>query len=114
EELNKSTIQYVLFSDFQRIHPLSISKEKLKDLALYPVHLRPENENNLFIDSVWFTSPIHKINTNNELNIRVGNNNSTTVENSEVQIQIGDYKKTIFVELPANQKTITSVSFADK
>ena len=114
EELKKSTVQYVLFSDFQRIHPLSVSKEKLKNLALYPVHLRPENENNLFIDSVWFTSPIHKTNTNNELNIRVGNNSSTTVENSEVQIQIGEYKKTIFVELPANQKTITSVSFADK
>ncbi len=114
DEMSQRKIQYVLFSDFQRSQPLSASKEKLRNVALYPVLLRPENETNIYIDSVWFTSPVHKINANNELNIRVGNHGNTAIENSEVQIEIGDYKKTIFVELPANQKVVSTVSFADK
>ena len=114
EELLQSTIQYVLFSDFQRVAPLSNKTEKLRNVALYPVHLHAENKDNLYIDSVWFTSPVHKINTTNELNMRIGNFSNSLIENAEVQIEIGDYKKTIFVEVPANQKQVSTVSFADK
>lgn len=107
-------IQYVLFSDFQKGKVLKSNKQNTDNINVYPIHLKPENESNISIDSVWFSSPIHKKNATNELNIRIGNYGQTKLENVEVQIEIDKFKKTIFVELPANQKTVTSISYSDK
>lgn len=111
---SKGNIQYVLFSDFQKNKSLKIKKFKTENVSIYPIQLKPENESNISIDSVWFSSPIHKKNATKELNIRIGNFGKTALENVEVQIEIDQFKKTIFIELPANQKTITSISYADK
>ena len=111
---SKASIQYVLFSDFQKGNVLKKMSFNAENIGLYPIHLKPENESNISIDSVWFSSPIHKKNAVNELNIRIGNYGQSTLENVELQIEINKFKKTIFVELPENQKTTTSISYTDK
>lgn len=113
ERSNNST-QYVYFSDFQKNNSLKDNTYKADNLTIYPIQLKPENESNIFIDSVWFSSPIHKKGATNEINIRVGNHGKTLLENVEVQIEIDSYRKTIFVELPANQKTVATLSYSDK
>jgi len=114
ETNSKGNIQYVVFSDFQKNKPLKTEKYASNNINIYPIQLKPESEANISIDSVWFSSPIHKKNAVNELNIRIGNYNQTTLENVEVQIEIDKFKKTFFVELPANQKTVTTISYTDK
>lgn len=114
EQNGNATIQYIFFSDFQKNKPLNKGNYNTDFLSVYPVQLKPENESNIYIDSVWFSSPIHKKNATNEINIRIGNHGKTLLENVEVQIEIDAFKKTIFVELPADQKTVTAVSYADK
>jgi len=111
---SKSATQYVFFSDFQNNNELKNNSYTTDNLSIYPVQLKPEVESNIYIDSVWFTSPIHKKNTTNEINIRIGNHGKTLLENVEVQLEIDAFKKTIFVELPANQKTVTTLSYSDK
>ncbi|MEJ6617423.1 MAG: BatA domain-containing protein [Crocinitomicaceae bacterium] len=113
-ESSKSATQYVFFSDFQKKKSLKNKSYSVDNLIIYPVQLKPENESNVYIDSVWFTSPIHKKNTTNEINLRIGNHGKTLLENVEVQLEIDVFKKTIFVELPANQKTVTTFSYSDK
>lgn len=111
---SKNATQYVLFSDFQKKTNLKNKIYTTDNLTIYPIQLKPENETNIFIDSVWFSSPIHKKNATNEINIRIGNHGKSLLENVEIQLEIGEFKKTIFVEIPANQKTVTTLSYSDK
>lgn len=113
-ENSKSATQYVFFSDFQKNKQLKNETYSVDNLVIYPIQLKPENEANIYIDSVWFTAPIHKKGATNEINIRIGNHGKTLLENVEVQIEIDAFKKTVFTELPANQKTVTTLSYSDK
>lgn len=106
--------QYVFLSDFQRCNSLEKAEIDVKNISFYPIKLSPQNQSNVFIDSLWFSSPVHKVGAPNELNIRISNSGKVTLENVEVEIRIDTYHKTLFVTLPAGEKTITQVSYTDK
>ncbi len=117
-ELENSLINCVLLSDFQSTKDNRTEILNLKNTTFYPIKISPENQQNIYIDSVWFTSPIHKINSKNELNIRIQNkgfeaNQSGTI-NVEIIIDVADFHKSIFVDLPYNQEKITQVGYMDK
>ncbi|MCH2230424.1 MAG: BatA domain-containing protein [Crocinitomicaceae bacterium] len=112
-----ASIQHILFSDFQSnsaFRSKKIAIEKNSNSTIFPIKLTPESDKNLFIDSIWFTSPLHKLNTLNELNIQINNPTSKNLKNIEIDIKVGDYSNSIFIDLGANQKTITEVGFSDK
>lgn len=106
--------QYVFLSDFQRSNRVIDRDTKPKRVAFYPIKLSPETDANIYIDSVWFTSPVHKLNTPNEFNIRIANSSKENLENVEIQVNIDSYNKTLYVSLPANQKTTTQLTYSDK
>jgi len=107
-------IQNVLLSDFQEINLKFNSKLNVEEILMYPIKLNAETDNNILIDSIWFSSPIHKVNTKNELNIRIQNNSPLNLTNTEVIIAIDSYKKTIFVDIPENQSIVTKIGYMDK
>ena len=107
-------IQNVLLSDFQEINLKFNSKLNVEEILMYPIKLNAETENNILIDSIWFSSPIHKVNTKNELNIRIQNNSPQNLTNTEVIIAVDSYKKTIFVDIPENQSIVTKIGYMDK
>ncbi len=116
--LNTASIQSLLLSDFQK---KSLTNKKIKgieNIEIFPIKLKAENQQNIFIDSVWFTSPIHKVNTKNELNIRIQNKgfnpNQSGKLNVELIIHVGDFNKSFFVDLPFNQEKITQIGYMDK
>ena len=110
----KSKTNYFIFSDFQK-SDLSKRLEKAQNnFTFFPTRLVPEKTTNVYVDSAWFSSPVHKTGLPNELNIRVANTNEDHIENLELSIQIGDYQKTVFMSAPAKRKTVTKVSFTDK
>ncbi|MBL1279118.1 MAG: BatA domain-containing protein [Fluviicola sp.] len=108
------SIQSVLLSDFQKLNGASVSKINGENITFLPIKLNAENKANIFIDSLWFSSPIHKINTKNELNIRIVNKGESDKVNTEVLISIGQFKKTIFVDIPNNQSITTKIGYMDK
>ena len=107
-------IQNVLLSDFQEINLKFSNKLNVEKILMYPIKLNAETDNNILIDSIWFSSPIHKVNTKNELNIRIQNNSPLNLTNTEVIIAVDSYKKTIFVDIPENQSIVTKIGYMDK
>ncbi|NRA11734.1 MAG: hypothetical protein HRT57_07255, partial [Crocinitomicaceae bacterium] len=113
ESDEKTKINYFIFSDFQKEKKKKFNVKK-DNIMYFPTRMVPEQTSNVYIDSVWFTSPIHKVGKNKELNISVVNMNDENIENLELTINIDSYSKTVFINAPSKQKTSTSVSYADK
>ena len=112
-----TSTQHILLSDFQSNSAFTtkaLAIEQNVNSTIFPIKLTPETDKNLFIDSIWFTSPLHKLNTLNELNIQVNNPTDKDLKNIEIDIQVGDYSNAIFIDLDAKQKTTTQVGFSDK
>ena len=106
--------KFVIFSDFQK-NSSDFSKLKADAISYYyPVKLKAEDESNILIDSVWFTSPIQKIGQTNELNIRVKNISDENLTNVELHVEIENIERDIFIDIQANQTVSTSVSYSDK
>jgi len=113
ESDEKTKINHFIFSDFQKGKKSKLDPGS-ENITHFPTRLVPEKTSNVYIDSVWFTSPVHKKGANKELNIQVVNMNIDKIENLELTINIDKYSKTVFIDAPAQQKTRTTVTFADK
>jgi len=106
--------QYLLLSDFQK--NTSSTKEIQADDKgyYYPIHFSPQDRSNLYIDSVWFSSPIRRVGTNNELNIRIVNQSDADLTNVEVQFSAGNVRRDLFIDIPAKEKAVTVINYTDK
>ncbi len=106
-------IQYVVFSDFQK-NTSNLSKLKADEEAFYyPVKLTPIETSNIYIDSVWFTSPIQKIGENNELNVRVKNSGDHDLTNIELHFEVENTKRDVFLDIPANNTSTTVINYTE-
>ncbi|MCO4813268.1 MAG: BatA domain-containing protein [Flavobacteriales bacterium] len=110
----EANIQSILISDFQHLGSNSSNQLPIQQTSFYPIKLNPETNNNVYIDSLWFSSPIHKIGVNKELNIRIKNSGQKDISNSEILINIDRFNRTIFVDIPANSEIISQISYQDK
>jgi hypothetical protein len=116
DKINNDTptqVNYFIFSDFQKRNNTEVQK-KHASTKYFPTRLIAEKTSNIYVDSVWFSQPIHRKGTSNELNVRIVNSNSVDIENLEVDINIGDYTNQFYVTAPANKKTTTKVSYIEK
>jgi hypothetical protein len=117
EQLEKEklgTRQYILLSDFQNVSS-DLSKLVRDDVHFYyPVQLTPQIKGNIFIDSVWFSSPIQRNGQNNELNIRIANGGDENLTNVELHVEISGIQRDVFVDLPGNQKSTTVVNYTEQ
>lgn len=111
---DQGNLKLFLYSDFQRANGLTSEILSTDNISLYPIKLTPENSSNIYVDSIWFTSPVHKLNSKNELNIRMVNLGENAVENVEVLIDIGEFNRTIYINLPENGTTTTQVGYMEK
>lgn len=109
----RSEVQYLLFSDFQK-HNSDPEKRTKTGYNYFPVQLIPESRDNVLIDSVWFESPLNKINKSNQLNIRIANYSDHDRSNIELNVNLGKMRKTIFTDIPAGEKSTSSFTFQEK
>jgi len=110
----ETNVQYVFLSDFQKSNGFNNQDLETENVSFFPIKLSPQINANVYIDSLWFSSPIHRVNTQNELNISIANNSENDLENVEVMIEVGGYENEIFVSLPKNKKTVTRLSYSHK
>lgn len=108
-----STIQYAILSDFQKN---SFDTKALREDTTgfyYPIQFVAQNNNNLSVDSVWFTEPNVKIGQNNELNVRVHNYGNSDRINAELNIKTAAVNRDVFVDVPAGQSATTTINFME-
>jgi hypothetical protein len=104
--------QFVVLSDFQKKSSAFTKLLGNETDLFYPILLSPQSKANLSIDSIWFSTPIRKVKQNNELNVRI-HNWSEQITTSELHVEIGNNKRDVFVEIPANTTLNTSINFTD-
>jgi len=106
--------QYVFFSDFQKSSTRFSEIKEDNSAYYYPVLLTPQEKGNVYVDSVWFSSPIQKIGQNNELNVRIVNSSNEPLTNMELHCEINEIKRDVFLDIPANEKTTTIINYTEK
>ena len=117
EKKSKKTlnnINYILLSDFQSDFFKLDNVQKDQSAKYNFIQLKPQKKSNCYIDSIWFESPVHRINEENELFFRVVNKGKENILNLEVSIKTNDLKKDLFVDLPGNKSSIHSIQIANK
>jgi hypothetical protein len=112
-ESPQSKVHYFLFSDFQE-HGVDKFPKGKPSITYYPTQFVPEKKTNVYVDSVWFKDPTHKVGQNNTLVIQLQNDTPQDIENLEVTIQLQGVDKTIFVNAAAKKSVETAFTYKDK
>jgi hypothetical protein len=108
------TRQYIVLSDFQK-NSCSFSKlKKDQEGYYYPIQFVPQEKSNVYIDTVWFSSPIQRIGENNELNVRLVNTGNENLSNVELHMEVNGIVRDVFLDIPANQKVSTTLNYTEK
>ena len=79
-----------IISDFQKN---IVNFENDTSINYYFVPLQAVEQHNVFIDSVWFESPIRKLNQSNQLLVRIRNTGENLVEASRLELHINEQAK---------------------
>ncbi len=109
EKSNAAQSNLFYISDFQK----SIVDLKTDtSFNYYFVPLQSVNQQNVFVDSCWFSNPVQLLNQTNKMLVRLSNTGNAKVENARMELKINDEVKAIknFSIPPKTVKTDT-ISF---
>ncbi len=84
-----------LLSDFQRsVTDLSeVNQDSSVNITLIPI--QAEAAANLYIDTIWFKTPVRQINQQEELTVRIANTSDKAFENVPIKLTINEQQKAI-------------------
>ncbi len=99
QEIASSQLLYL--SDFQKSTFGKLEKISAFPSKIYPVVLKPSNEGNLFIDSVWFENPAQRLGVKQIVYALVRNESKNTLKEIDVNFQIGRINRNVYAQLPA-------------
>jgi hypothetical protein len=110
----KSNKRIFLFSDFQKSSS-NLSDWSRKEIPAYYYQCKPEQKGNIFIDSVWFESPVHRVNTQVDIHFRIQNNSSEDQIDLPVLLDVnGNSPGPKRINIPANSFVEDKISFTDR
>lgn len=84
-----------LISDFQKSTSLPQHLKADTSLSCFFVPVNAEKQNNLYIDTIWFDSPVQQANQPVKLKVRVKNNSGEIMEKIPVKLLINKSQKAI-------------------
>lgn len=98
-----------LISDFQKN---IVDVEADSSLNTYLIPLQSAEQRNVYVDSIWFESPIRMLNTVNKLLVRLNNTGEAEVENSQLTLKINNQIKALNnFTIGAKSQIVDTVSF---
>ncbi|MEZ4888242.1 MAG: BatA domain-containing protein [Chitinophagales bacterium] len=98
-----------LVSDFQK-NIVDIAADS--SINTYLIPLQSAEQRNVYVDSIWFESPIRMLNTVNKLLVRLNNTGEAEVENSQLTLKINDQIKALNnFTIGAKSQLVDTVSF---
>ncbi len=112
---NGKPVTSFFISDFQTAttKPQELLKDSSAVVTLVPVSAK--NGNNLVIDSLWFSTPTHLINSKEELTVQLTNFGDETVENIPVELFINNQPAGISnATVPAGGKETILLTYVNK
>ena len=100
-------------SDFQK-NINDIKKEKIDSLSnLFVIPIEPSVKNNISIDSCWFESPVRKLESPENLMIKVTNHGDKNLQNINLRLSVNNEQKAFAaVNLKAKASEIVKLSYS--
>lgn len=112
KEINANNKQAFLISDFQKSTTDFNAIKCDTNIHFRPVPIQAQNRNNIYIDSVWFASPIRQLNKQEALHIRLKSNSALAAQNIPMRLYINGQAKTpSSFSIEANGTTDTIIYF---
>lgn len=110
----KGNRRVFVLSDFQK-KTNSIEDLKLPETQAYYYKANAVNVENIFIDSVWFESPVHRVNSPVDVHFRVENNSSEDLTDLIIRLSInGNEPGPKRLSIPANSFIEDKITFTDR
>jgi len=118
ERMNKeqeriNTVQHLIISDFQKETFKTAKLMEDNSSFYYPIQIKAQSKSNLYIDSIYFASPLQKIGEPNELFVCVTNESDQDVVNVEIKVELGAQKRSMYAEIKANSTYTTSFNYTN-
>lgn len=105
-------IQVIHISDFQKNAFNYESNNKNYPLTLIP--LKTQTTGNISVDSIWFNSPLHAINTSEELFFRLKNHDPENTESVTLQLFLNGRQKSLAtITVPAGNTVDSSLAYTN-
>lgn len=102
-----------IFSDFQK-KTSDLANWTRPEISTYYYQAVPEQKGNIYIDSVWFESPVHKVNTPQILNFRIYNLTDVDQKDLPINLKInGSNSGPKRVSISANSFVDEQITFTD-
>ncbi|MEZ4924269.1 MAG: BatA and WFA domain-containing protein [Crocinitomicaceae bacterium] len=103
-----------LFSDFQKSSN-TLDNWSRPEIPTFIYQTTAENPGNIYIDSVWFETPVHRINTPIDIHFRVQNNTDKDVSDLAIQLSIeGNNPGPKRLQIPAHSFIDDKITYTDK
>lgn len=101
-----------LISDFQKKNTDILRMKKDSDLQIHFIPLNSQKNNNLYIDSVWFDSPVVQQNQAQLCHVRITNDSENEIENQPLKLLLNGIQKGLAsINLKPSQSIDASISF---
>lgn len=114
EQEHIGKISRVLISDFQK-STCRVQGYNPKQLNIqsknYLVQCKAQHSDNLYVDSIWMESPVHKPNQQCHLFIRIKNGSSKAISDATVDVKFDNKTRMTNVSIPAHSSTLTDMYF---
>jgi hypothetical protein len=106
-------IQQIFISDFQQSQAKLKAQKPQANQSFYAYQLKAQQIQNAYIDSIWFAKPTHQLQTEQTLMVRVQNFGEQAKKRLELQVKIGKIKRTMFLQIGANNSQIASFPYTE-
>ncbi len=104
-------IQQIFISDFQQSQAKLSAQKPQANQSFFAYQLKAQQIQNAYIDSIWFAKPTHQRQTEQTLMVRVQNFGDQAKKRIELQVKIGKLKRTMFMQIGANNSQIASFPY---
>ncbi len=106
-------IKQVFISDFQQNQAELEPQNPKANQTFFAYQLQAQQNQNAYIDSVWFAKPTHHLNTDQMLMVRVQNFGTQAKKRLELSIKIGQIKRTMFMQIEAGAQQVASFPYKE-
>ncbi len=111
EEGNK---RLFILSDFQK-RTSTLEAWETGEIQTYFYNAVAANNSNVYIDSVWFETPVHRINSPISVHFRVRNNSDKDISDLTIRLEInGNEPGPKRISIPAQSFTDETIIFTDR
>ena len=114
EELGNCKRKLFVISDFQKniFDSQNFALDSNFEVTLLPIE--PIETSNLYIDSIWFSSPYHLYNSLDSLTVKIVNNSNQDYNAQQIKLSINDTLKTLSTyNIQANTETDVKLKFTN-